>query len=60
MEESRQERIVVNRYKLLEKIGAGGMGNIYLAKDLQLSRQVAIKTIRNSFGSKMRTVPSIA
>lgn len=47
MVESWQEQIVVNRYKLLEKIGDGGMGNIYLAKDLQLSRQVAVKTIRN-------------
>lgn len=47
MVESGQEQIVVNRYKLLEKIGDGGMGNIYLAKDLQLSRQVAVKTIRS-------------
>lgn len=47
MVDSGQEQIVVNRYKLLEKIGDGGMGNIYLAKDLQLSRQVAVKTIRS-------------
>lgn len=47
MVESGQEKIVVNRYKLLEKIGDGGMGNIYLAKDLQISRQVAVKTIRS-------------
>lgn len=47
MRDQREERIIVNRYKLLEKVGVGGMGDIYLADDLQLSRQVAIKTIRN-------------
>jgi serine/threonine-protein kinase len=41
-----ENRTVANRYKLCRKIGDGGMGNIFLADDLQLSRQVAVKTIR--------------
>ncbi len=47
MSEKDIEQVIVNRYKLLKKIGDGGMGNIYLAEDLQLSRQVAVKTIRS-------------
>lgn len=38
-------KTIANRYQLLKRVGQGGMGDVYLAQDLPLGRQVAVKTI---------------
>ena len=35
----------LGRYEIRSKIGAGGMGDVYLAHDTELDRTVAIKIL---------------
>ena len=51
------ERIgtTIGRYKLMEQIGEGGMGVVYLARDSRLGRRVAIKVLREDLPLEANT-----
>jgi len=44
-----QGSIVDERYQVLERIGAGGMADVWLAEDRHLQRQVALKVLHSRF-----------
>ncbi|TAA70436.1 Stk1 family PASTA domain-containing Ser/Thr kinase [Planococcus salinarum] len=45
-------RNINGRYKILELIGGGGMSNVYLAHDMILDRDIAIKLLRYDFSNE--------
>src|SRR5262249_41470603 len=40
----------IGRYEIVDELGRGGMGNLYLAKDPLLQRTVALKQLRVDMG----------
>jgi serine/threonine protein kinase len=51
---------VFGPYRVIDKIGAGGMGDVYRALDTRLEREVAIKLISDSFLTRTPASPSPA
>jgi eukaryotic-like serine/threonine-protein kinase len=45
--------VVMDRFRLLERVGSGGMGTVYRAFDVRLQRQVAVKEITSSDAARV-------
>jgi serine/threonine protein kinase len=44
-------RVIDDRYRIMEVLGEGGMGAVFVAEHLKLHKQVAFKTIRAEFAA---------
>ncbi len=44
-------RYISDRYEIIQKIGSGGMSEVYQAKDHTLNRDVAIKILKDEFAN---------
>ena len=49
------DAILTDRYRIERQIGAGGMATVYLAHDLKLGREVALKVLRPELGAVLGT-----
>ncbi|SMC67319.1 Protein kinase domain-containing protein [Kibdelosporangium aridum] len=48
------DRVIAGRYRLVHRLGAGGMGEVWLANDDELGRQVAVKRSHNGDNGQIR------
>ena len=48
--------LICDRYEIIEKVGTGGMADVYKAKDHRLNRYVAIKVLKQEYSADTKFV----
>lgn len=48
--------MIGNRYEVVEKVGTGGMADVYRAMDHRLNRYVAVKILKNEYSEDTKFV----
>lgn len=48
--------MIGSRYEVIEKVGTGGMADVYRAKDHRLNRHVAVKVLKNEYSEDTKFV----
>ena len=50
------ETVIDGRYRVISRLGSGGMADVYLARDELLGREVAVKILHHHFAEDQEFV----
>ncbi len=53
-------KLLASKFRLMRRLGAGGTGSVYLARDIELDRDVAVKTVAGVSGDRLSGLKSEA